>query len=170
MKKLGALVLLTFLINGCASMQPSIPDDYEGPVATIKDTAQRIDDGKADLFYLYSIDGKRIKNSRIESASASYGQGNNLVTVLLKNKVPAQRHVLTIVGRTTYAMPMRALMGTVYEVKGDVVFSPEAGADYIVKGSLSEERSMVWLEDATTGEVIEQIQVEGSSKLGFFQK
>lgn len=146
------------------------PEDYRGPTATIQDTEHRIDRGTANLFYLESIDGKRINTSRTESLRASYGQGDVLDTVLLKNWVPAQRQVFTIVGRTTYAMPMRAMTGTVYEIRGDITFAPEGGRSYIIKGRLSESGSKVWLEERVSGKIIETFEVEGPAELGFFEK
>jgi hypothetical protein len=169
-KKIALLILTTIFLHGCASFQPTIPEGYSGEIATIEDTAKSIDSGKADMFYLSHIDGKAIKNSRSESLGASYGQGNNLRTVLLKNRVPAEDHVFTIVGRTEFAMPIRALSSTVYKVKGDVAFSPVPNEAYIIKGVLSEERSAVWIERILDGKVIDKIEVEGPSKLGFFEK
>ncbi len=170
MKRLVSLTIVSVLLTGCATLHPSIPDGYTGPTATIKDTAKKIDSGKADIFYLSHIDGKEIINSRSETMGASYGRGNYLSMVILNNSVPAQEHSFTIVGRTEYAMPIRALTGTVYEVKGDVVFSPIPSEAYIVKGTLSEEKSAVWIEKISDGEVIETIEIDGAAKLGVFEK
>lgn len=170
MKRLGILAALAVFIGGCASVQPTMPEDYRGPTATIQDTEHRIDRGTANLFYLESIDGKRINTSRTESLRASYGQGDVLDTVLLKNWVPARRQVFTIVGRTTYAMPMRAMTGTVYEIRGDITFAPEGGRSYVVRGHLSESGSKVWLEERVSGKIIETFEVEGPAELGFFEK
>lgn len=170
MKRLGILAALAVFIGGCASVQPTMPEDYRGPTATIQDTEHRIDRGTANLFYLESIDGKRINTSRTESLRASYGQGDVLDTVLLKNWVPARRQVFTIVGRTTYAMPMRAMTGTVYEIRGDITFAPEGGRSYVVRGDLSESGPKVWLEERVSGKIIETFEVEGPAELGFFEK
>ncbi|WP_051015464.1 hypothetical protein [Alloalcanivorax dieselolei] len=170
MRKVGMLAFFVVFVSGCAGLPSSLPEGYDGDIATIKDSSKEIDRGKADLFYLSHIDGSRIKNSRFESLEASYGQGDMLTVVLLENEVPAEPHVFTIVGRTEYAMPLRAFMGTVYEVKGDVEFAPEPGKNYVIKGKLSEEHSSVWLEDESSGEVIETFKVEGPAKLGFFSK
>lgn len=158
------------LIQGCATYQSSMPDSYKGETARIQDTETRIDDGKADLFYLSHVDGGKIRNSRLLSLQRSYGQGGLLTTDLQEHFVPAAEQTITIVGRTTYAMPLRAMLATVYEVKGDIVFSPKPGAVYVIKGQLSDEESMVWLEDATSGEIVGGVEVQGSAKLGFFEK
>jgi len=59
-------------------------------------------------------------------------------------------------------MPIRALSGTVYEVKGDVAFSPIPNEAYIIKGVLSEQRSAVWVERISDGNVVDKIEVEGA--------
>jgi hypothetical protein len=169
-KKIVLLILSFSVLSGCATFHPTIPEGYSGPVATIQDSEKRIDVGKADLFYLSHIDGRSIRNSRSASMSASYGQGNRLSTVLINNSVPVGSHSFTVVGRTVYAMPARALASTVYEVKGDIEFSPEQDASYIIKGVLAEEGSSVWIANSSTGEVVKKIEVQGPSKLGLFKK
>jgi len=170
MKKIIFIGVLAHLLVGCVSHAPSIPEGYEGPVAFVQDTEYRIDEGKADIFYLDAIDGRRISNSRHRSRMASLNQGNRLTTVLQENKVESGLRILTIVGRTEYAMPARSMVGTVYEVKGDVSIELKENAGYIIRGELAEDGSKVWIEDQSNGEVLEIIEVEGPSKLNFFQK
>jgi len=170
MKKNLIVAVGILLLNGCASLPPSLPEGYKGETATIQDTDHPIDSGKVDLFYLDKIDGTQIKNSRSETMQESYGQGNYLSTILLNNSVPVGMHKFTIVGRTEYAMPIRALTGDVYEVKGDVEFSPEPNGKYSIRGNLSETESSVWIENYETKEVVGKIISEGSAKLGVFQK
>lgn len=170
MKKVYCIGLISLLISGCVSYAPSLPEDYRGPVAFVQDTEFRIDAGKADLFYLHAIDGREIYNSRIRSRSASSGNGNQLTTVLQENKVQSGERVLTIVGRTAYAMPARAWAGTVYEVKGDVTLNLSENGGYSIRGELAEKGSKVWIESQATGEVLGIVEVEGPAKLGFFEK
>ena len=170
MKRLTLLVLVSVWLVGCTTFQPSIPEGYTGPIATIKDSEKRIDGGKADMFYLSHIDGNEIRSSHKATRSASHGLGNTLKTVLLENEVPTGSHVFSIVGKTVYAMPSRAMTGTVYEVKGDIEFSPLTNGKYIVKGILTEGKCAVWLENISNGEILKKIEVENSCKLGFFEK
>lgn len=170
MKKIALVFIATLILNGCATFHTPLPKGYSGPTSVINDTANRIDSGKADFFYLSHIDGKKIEHSRIKSRKRSYGRGDNLEIILQQNSVPAKEHVFTIVGRTDYAMPMRALSGKVFNVKGDVKFSPQENEQYEIKGNLSEAKSEVWIERVSNGEVIEKFEVEGSSTLGFFEK
>jgi hypothetical protein len=170
MSRIIAIILATALLYGCATPPPSIPDGYNGPIATIKDSENKIDIGKADLFYLSHIDGKQLRNSLNASISSSYGMGNHLYAVLLEHSVSAENHVLTIVGRTAYAMPGRELISTTYEVKGDVELTPKQDETYTIKGILSEEKSSVWIENISNGEIVGKIEVKGPSTLGFFEK
>ena len=100
-----ALILMVVMLGGCATYHPSLPEDYQGPTAIIEDTETKLDGGKADLFYLTHVDGNRVENSRSESMSRSYGQGNALTTVLIKHPVAATEQTFSIIGRTIYALP-----------------------------------------------------------------
>jgi len=92
--------------------------------------------------------------------------------------IPAQRAVpsaksisVQLVARTEYAAPILALTGTVYQVKGTIEFVPEPDRRYIVRGALGETQSAVWLEDLDTMKLVgKKVVVEGSAKLGLFEK
>ncbi|MEM8844191.1 MAG: hypothetical protein AAGB35_04025 [Pseudomonadota bacterium] len=141
-------------ITGCLKTVPTVPEDYTGPKSSISDSVQYIDGGKADFFYVSHINGNKIKDSRSESLSASYGNGNNLTTRIMHNSVPVQKQIFTIVGRTTYAMPIREIIGKGYLVEGDIEFTPEESKGYRVTGLLSKDGSSVWIEDVSNGEII----------------
>ena len=170
MKMIFTLVSITLILNACATFSPTIPESYHGPTASIVDTEKTIDGGKSELFYLSKINGKQIYNSRIATRNDSYGQGNVLSTITLSHLVLPIEQVFTVEGRTVYAMPARALISTVYEVKGEITFSPEENKNYQIKGTLSEERSKVWIEVIDSGEIVGAIELDGPSKLGFFEK
>lgn len=172
MKSLVIVSLLACaLLTGCVSYSPSIPEGYTGPTARIKDTAEVHSSSKVDYFVVTKIDGKTIANSRIESISANQGRGFYMEPVVLARDVPARPLTLELQARTEYAAPILALTSTVYQVMGEITFTPVEGRTYQVKGVLSEQVAFVWLEDAETGEVIEKkIAPNGSAKLGFFQK
>lgn len=84
----------------------------------------------------------------------SYGKGNRLSTVHLENKVSAEKHVFSVVGKTVFTMPIRAITNALYELKGEIDFFPEQGRIYVIKGYLKEENSSTWIEDASSGEII----------------
>ncbi|MBP0599357.1 hypothetical protein J8I26_14655 [Herbaspirillum sp. LeCh32-8] len=63
------------------------------------------------------------------------------------------------------------MVSTVYNVKGTVSFTPEAGKIYLVRGKLSEAYSAVWIEEKQSKTVMgEKIEVQGSAKAGILGK
>jgi len=171
LKKIIFPFLVLILLSGCVAVTPTIPDGYQGDKSLMKDTENRIDDGKIELFYLSKIDGKKIDTSRSKTGKASYGHGNQLTSVLLDNEIKSTKQTFTIVGRTLFALPIRALASTVFEIAGDVTFSPEPNHIYVVKGLLKDDYSAVWIEDSSNqDEIVKKIEVNGSTELGFFEK
>ena len=153
MKKL-VLLLSAGLLASCAST-PLVPPDYKGPIATIQETATRVDSGKAKMFFVSKVDGNYVAdNSSSRSFRASYGHGNNLTIIDTPYHITAQSHVFKIVGSHVWAMDGRAFLESDLSVSGEVNFSPVAGRTYLVNGSLSEQESTVWIEDQSTGKVI----------------
>ncbi|GGB55095.1 hypothetical protein [Shewanella inventionis] len=159
------------VLTGCASTYSPVPENYQGEISKIDSSEKRHSNGKSDLFYLSKVNGKEIYNTLSATRNATYGQGFNLTTELLKTDVPSQEATFNIIGRTEHAAPMQAFADKVYEVKGNIVFKPEPNKEYIVKGILGESYSAVWIELKDTGEVIKnKIEVNGSAELGFFEK
>jgi hypothetical protein len=154
------LVLLAAGLFGCAAYKP-VPEGYTGAVATIADSG-RSESGysegssKAELFALTDIDGNRIMDSFWATQNASRGQGLSLTVVISSRQVPARPMKATLKGSHTTGAPIHAiasqLAGTFYSVEGTVDFSPKPNGKYIVKGELKKGGSMVWIEDAETGE------------------
>jgi hypothetical protein len=173
MRKLAFLILaFAVFVGGCSTYSPSLPEGYVGPKALIKDTATVHSGSKVDYFGVTKLDGKAIRSSRIESLSANYGRGFRMSPVVLDREIPAGKPVTVYLqGRTEYAAPILALTNTVYQVEGEISFTPQEGRTYEVKGILSAELTTVWLEDSATKEVIDKkLLPAGSAKLGFFQK
>lgn len=166
---IAALASLAF--SGCVSFYQPIPENYDGPVSTIKSSATHYSQSKADLFYLSKLNGNQLYSSMNATRDATYGHGFRLITKLVDIDVPSVSSVFSIVGRTEYAAPIQALTGTVYQVKGDVQFLPEPDVSYVVKGKLGEQNSSVWIENESTGEIVgEKVEIEGDARLGFFEK
>jgi len=46
------------------------------------------------------------------------------------------------------------LAGTFFSVEGITDFTPLSGGEYLVKGNLTKEGSVVWIEDARTGQLM----------------
>jgi hypothetical protein len=164
------LTVAAMMMTGCATYNP-IPEGYTGPRATIKESVQVYSNSKADFFYVDAVDGHEIDNSRINTIQRNSGRGMNMTPYLVEREVPARTCTLRLVGRTEYAAPILAMTNPVYQVKGDIQFTPQAGRTYIVNGKLSDTYSAVWIEEEGAGVVADtSIEVKGSAKLGFFEK
>jgi hypothetical protein len=169
--KLIAALLMSLLLSGCVSYAPTKPEGYKGALSFIQDSKQYHDTGKADMFYLQSINGKEIYHSRAFALEESYGKGNYLHSVDLIHEVPSENAKFTLVGRTVYAMPIRAIAGTVYEIKTDIEFTPAPNTKYVVKGRLAEDFSEIWIESVSDpSEVIGKYREGGSTALGILSK
>jgi hypothetical protein len=164
------LISLAFLLSGCASYSP-VPSGYSGSLAIIQDTMKSRSRTSVDLFYLEKIDGKTIDNSLSATVQANSGRGLMMEPRIIERSVPTVAGTFTIVGRTHRAAPILELAEKVYRVSGDVRFTPQPDHRYILRGSLDETHSEVWIEDMGTGEIMDRkIEVDGSSALGFFEK
>jgi hypothetical protein len=169
-KFIAALIFLAVL-NGCAGVYQPIPDGYSGPRVTIRDSVLTHSGSKADFFCIEAVDGNSIDNSRIATRQANRGRGMSMTPKIISRELPVRPITLKLVGRTEYAAPILALANTVYEVKGDISFTPEANKLYIVKGELNDSRSAVWIEEQDAGIVSgTKVEVTGSAKLGVLEK
>lgn len=156
--KILLTTILSFLIAGCVSYAPSLPEGYVGDIATINDSFQRQSRSRANFYYIKLIDGKPVHNSLNASASASYGQGAQLVTMGASRSVPVKPLNIHIVGQVYHSAPVGAIFnaGKNYIVEGEVNFTPEKDQNYLITGSLSETYSAVWIED-TNGNVVSKV-------------
>ncbi len=94
-----------------------------------------------------------------------------MTPALVERNVPAKPSTFKIVGRTEYAAPILALTNTVYRVAGTVTFTPEVYKHYVVRGTLGENYSAVWIEEeATNRQVGEKIELRGAARLGILEK
>jgi hypothetical protein len=172
MSKLKIPAMALALLALCACAGNPAPEDDGGPIATVADTADRGGSGGADFFFVEKIDGRTVPTSLAATARANEGMGFSMRPVLLDHAVPAGTPVtVTITGRTHYGAPIQELTNTIYQVSGDVTFTPIATHVYDVKGYLREDRSAVWIVDNVTGAVAsKKVEIKGSAALGFFSK
>lgn len=153
--KVVLLVSLSYLVGGCALPSPFIPDNYAGDTAIINDTFDQFGDMNADIYYVESIDGKVIENAidstmiAINSETKKAGACWRLSPVGHHRKVPTQPMHITVAGKKlSINKLLRYTSGTLEPVvKGELQFTPEANATYLVKGNLSPEFTGIWLED-----------------------
>lgn len=160
------------LLGGCVTYVPTIPQGYTGPRATIRDTAMVHSPSKVDFFITEKVNGGQVENSIGKTLSANYGRGFMMEPKFEEHELPAgQTATVSVRARTLHAAPILALTQAVYEAKGEITFTPEENHIYAVKGTLGENYSAVWIEDTGTQQVVgKKIEVNGSAKLGFFQK
>jgi len=164
------LLLSIMLLTGCESLKPALPEGYTGPTAMLKDSAKVISGSKVDFYIVERINGNRVKNSQIQTEKENSGRGLSMTPVIMQRPVAAAPLQLEIAARTGYAAPIQTLLGPIYEVKGRVEMTPEAGKTYVVRGELGETYSSVWIEEESTGALVgKKIEIQGSAKLGVLQ-
>lgn len=109
MKRLFAAVVLAISVSGCAHYEPSVPADYTGPKAKIKDTIKYYSGSHVDMFFLTHVDGMEINNSRFKTLSANRGRGFEMEPLTPMNPIPARPVVITLKARTMYGAPILEL-------------------------------------------------------------
>lgn len=163
------LVLAALALAGCVT-SPA-PEGYTGPLAKIADTYTTRSERSIDVFILDSYNAKKVENALSQTVSQNYGRGFAMDPVGYERDVPAVQATFSLRGRTHYAAPILALTNTVYQVKGDISFAPQAGRRYVVRGTLGPDYAAVWIEDAETKAVIgNKIEIKGDSSLGAMEK
>lgn len=133
-----------------------LPENYNGPVATIRGSSERKNAFKGEAFTVTKVDGKDIAG---RGAVATPTGGGPVLSVREPEvQVLPQPVTLTLRGGTIYAADGPAmvdgLLGGARHVSGDLSFTPEAGGEYRVKGILEKGSEAVWLVEEKTGKMI----------------
>jgi len=163
------IVFFALLLSACATNP--VPEGYTGPLAKIQDTFTSRSDRAADFFILDHVNGKQVDNALRATTTQNAGRGFAMDVVGYTRDVPAMAATFSIKGRTHYAAPILELTNKVYQVKGDIAFTPEANRTYVVRGLLGPDYSAVWIEDAETKTVIgNKVEVKGDTSLGALEK
>lgn len=153
MKRVLALSLVA-LLSGCATVAPSVPETYKGPVVSLADTGFQESGGKGVFFAAMALDGRSIENSIRASRMASNGRGFSLNSQYTTRNVPLGPVKVSLTGTHQTAAPIHEMAarmaGTFFSVDGVVDFKPVEGKSYIVTGELKKEQSCVWIEEAET--------------------
>lgn len=155
MKKILSALLIVALasLTGCASHQP-IPENYSGPIATVRDSGLNEGGTKAQIFALTEIDGRGIRDSFLTTRQASQGKGATIRLEITERQIPAQPMKVKLRGSHATGAPIHEIasraVGTFLEVEGVVDFAPQADKRYRVTGTLAKTGSAVWIEDENT--------------------
>ena len=170
MRSGAAAVAAVIALWGCTTNP--VPEGYTGPVASITDSFNYRSDTVYDFFVVTKVNGKRIKESLSATAGLNEGRGLAATTALaISRKVPAEEATFTVTGRTQYAAPILAMVNPVYEITGDIRFTPLPDHDYYVEGKMDDDHSVIWIRDNTTNQqVAGKIEIKGSTRVGLLQK
>lgn len=157
-----ALLMAVAVLPSCVSYY-RIPEDYNGPRATIKDSATNVSPVKAEVFRVHKIDGQLDANTPM---ATPYGGGMGVTLRDSKREVPARSLTLSLTGGEAYAADGVEIVDRIAgkrrkSVTGDVRFAPKPNRTYVVKGRTGKVSSSVWLEEEGTGKVVTQ-RVTGS--------
>ncbi|MBG7621498.1 hypothetical protein I5R65_18680 [Herbaspirillum sp. AP02] len=166
-----AALSIALALTACATRTPLLPENYAGPTAILKDSAEMLTMSKADMYYATNINAVDVNNVRSATQGASQGRGALMLLQKVERRIPATPLKVQVVARTAYAMPIMAMTGTVYQVKGEIDFTPEPDKNYVVRGKLGPTYSAVWIEEEASSTLVgKKIEVNGSAELGFFDK
>src|SRR5947207_2590043 len=125
MRSIVLTLMTAFALAGCVTQ--SVPEGYSGPLAKVQDTFTQRSDKAVDIFYLESINGKKIDNALHTTETANAGRGFAMDAQGFTRDVPAQAATFSLTARTHYAAPILELTNPVYQIKGNVQFAPAPG-------------------------------------------
>lgn len=142
------------LVVACATLSPSVPNGYAGPMATLRDSMASGTHPGTDFFFLDSIDGQHVDNSLVQTTERNrhrdpVSMGLMSTPYLVERPVPAREATFHIAGRTHFPAPIQEMVHKIYRIEGDVRFAPEPDHLYVVTGELTQTRVSVWIEDGT---------------------
>ena len=146
---------ITFL-TGCVTFPPALPEGYTGPISVIQDTAKRQSSSLVHMFYVRTVDGRKIKNSGLATDIANQGRGFSISPITMRHEIPAKSTQLQLSGGTAYAAPILMLTNPTCSISGIIEVNLEPNKIYRVNGSLTRESCSVWLESVDTEGIVGQ--------------
>lgn len=122
-------------------------------VATVADVIERETERRARVFAVNTVNGARVDNARSATRAANSGMGFNLVVTRTRmREVPAGEAKIGLMGTHMMGAPIHEMaarmVGTFFEVYGEVTLRAEPWVHYEVRGNLTEADSTVWIERA----------------------
>jgi hypothetical protein len=148
------IIITTGFLSSCTLHESIISKEYNGPTAVISEHGFTEDPTKAQIFYIDSIDDKKMESSFEVTQLSTINSGFSLSLRFVSHRVPVKPLKLKIIGRHITATPIHELaskaMGTFFYVEDEIIFTPEKNKHYFVTGKLQKEGSSVWIADALT--------------------
>jgi hypothetical protein len=152
---LAICACVTLQLAGCAK---TLPDNYLGPTAVVKDTYANFVKGgffrseKVDLFIVREMNGKYIDNSVLATYRASFKSslGFALKPLAYERRIPIKPMTVTLAAVTQYAAGGQYGGSREPEtlVMRQIKLNPVAGETYVVRGRVEDGNASVWLETA----------------------
>ena len=140
-----SLSLVTLALAGCQT--PVGPDPATVPHAALASSHVDVDSDRTDVFRLLEVDGRDVIDATDLSTKS--------VEIDHKHLLAAGRATqLKIDALAYYSNPVRRLAWDSMRIKGTIEFVPAVDASYVVRGTLTPEKSTVWVEDAATHVVV----------------
>lgn len=158
-----SLVLCVSILTGC--LAPSgIPKGYEGPIAVVWDSMDKISNTEVYFYAVSSVNGIKVETSSSRTAARNYGRGFSMDAEPTTHYIPAEQPVtLVLTGASHHAAPILSLRGGMPKVHGEITFTPKKNRIYQVKGSTTKDESKIWLIKESTGEVISEVYISKKS-------
>lgn len=147
LKFIGILLLAS--LGGCVSFYEPIPQGYDGETATIIDSYARKTSVDAHYFYVTKIDKKSVETSWYLTRVAHIGKGTKFSPIIKEHLVTTQEQTFSIIGHIFYPTDAQGMFSDDLTVEKNITFSPKAGELYSVKGQLSPQGSLIWIEDSS---------------------
>jgi hypothetical protein len=141
-----SIPLLALALAGCQAFAPP-PDVAAGPHTSLASTHVDVDNDRTDVFRVLEIDGRPVIDRT--DLSIKSVEVDQLHLVATGHTAHVAVDALAYYGNTA-----RRLFWDAMQIKGTIDFVPAPDTVYLVRGSLTPERSSVWIENGATHEIV----------------
>lgn len=142
-------ISLLISLGGCASFYEPIPQGYSGKTARVIDSYTNKAAVDAHYFYVTRIDKQRVETSWYLTRVAYIGKGTKFSPIMKEHRVTTQQQTFSVIGHIFYPTDAQDLFSDDLTIENNVTFTPKAGEEYTVRGKLSSQGSVIWIEDST---------------------
>lgn len=147
------IALLSASVGAC-KVTP-IAETFAGPTATVRDSAEVLEDGRMLIYYVAAVNGRTVEGNSLErTRKATADPEDENKPDLLEHRMAPAVTTVDIEGRSFYRRPIDELKNalSMYRTRQTIAFDAQPDTAYVVKGVLKSSGSQVWIENATTGE------------------